>query len=131
MNRIRKGIVIGSIALIMTGCGDGAGGGGGTCNYKLSDVHGCYEGQTENTAYDWYCFDGSGRWREDGWNKMSGCVASVHTGTYEFKGCTMKSVRDDGQVANFAFKKDNQGNIYIDNTRYKWASDLNGYCEIP
>lgn len=117
MNRILKGIVTGSIAFVMMGCGDGAGG-GGTCQrqYTTADLTGCY--QSVKSATEWYCFDGQGQWRKDLWTSVSGCYQGMESGTYEINGCNMKSCSEKEGCGTHSVGQDQEGNLVIDGVTY-------------
>ena len=131
MDRIFKGIVIGSIAFVMMGCGGGddagagggigaggnGGGGAGTCQrqYTTADLAGCF--QASNSAMRWYCFDGQGYYREIFWTAISGC-AEVGNGTYEINGCTMKSCSEKEGCGTYPVGQDQAGNLMINGVTY-------------
>jgi hypothetical protein len=107
---------------ILINCG-GDGAGAGTCaqDYTTADLSGCYEPDNAGGAVmNYYCFDGAGGYRNDGWNAISGC-ATMHNGQYEVKGCNLK-ICDDTGCSDHNVVPDNNG-LTIDGEHY---SDSNG-----
>jgi hypothetical protein len=105
----------------------GCGGAGGACdgNYTTADLSGCFQRDSgDGAVLNYYCFDGVGGFRQDGWNAMTGC-AELHTGQYQIDGCKLKVCTEEG-CEQYAIAPDKAGTgLYLDSEHYSNSNGCN------
>jgi len=107
-------LVVGALAFY--GCGGPGGGGNCDQNYTTAQLSGCYQSDNASGAVlNYYCFDGAGGYRNDGWSAMTGC-STLHSGQYQLQGCTIQ-ICDETGCSQYGFGADQSG-IVIDGDHY-------------